>query len=61
MAEKELLYEYLIVICRDGITEVVPFGSEYTLKEIEKYFNSASEQWLDAYLCKVIEGPIKIC
>ena len=60
MAEKELLYVYLIVICREGITEVVPFGSECTLEEIERYFDRASEQWSDAYLCKVIRGPIKI-
>jgi hypothetical protein len=60
MAEKELLHKYLIVICREGITEVVPFENETTPECVEKYFNRISEQWSDAYLCKVIKGPIKI-
>ncbi|MCX6761425.1 MAG: hypothetical protein NTY33_01055 [Candidatus Moranbacteria bacterium] len=60
MAEKKLLHEYLIVISREGELEVVPFGNEYAIKEIEAYFNRVSEQWSDAYLCKVIRGPIEI-
>ena len=60
MAKKELLHEHLVVICREGISEIIPFGNEYTLEEIEEYFERASTQWSDAYLCKVIKGPIKI-
>ncbi|MFA5961166.1 MAG: hypothetical protein WC848_00610 [Parcubacteria group bacterium] len=60
MAEKELLYKYLIVICREGITEVIPFENEITPESVDAYFERVSEQWSDAYFCKVLKGPIKI-
>lgn len=60
MAEKKLLHEYLVVILREGRLEVIPFENKTTPECVEGYFDRVSEQWSDAYLCKVLKGPIKL-
>ena len=61
MPKDNLLYEYLVIIIREGVSEIIPFESKDYPENVEKYFDRASTQWSDSYLCKVIKGPIKIC
>lgn len=57
MPQKKLQYEWLVIIFKDGQPEFSPF-TDTDQEEVEKYFEKASEQWSDSYLCKVIKGPV---
>lgn len=57
MENKKLLYEYLVIIIRDGIPEIIPFQTHDHPENVDKFFDKTSEQWSDAFLCKVIKGP----
>lgn len=56
MAERQLLYSRIVIICREGRSEITPFkpGDE---KDAEEYFDIASANWSDSYLCIVEKGP----
>lgn len=47
-------YSYLVVIIREGVPEVTGF---YSLEVASKFFELASAQWSDSYLCEVKRGP----
>lgn len=46
--------EWIVVQNREGDTEAYPFDD---LVEAGKFYDKASAQWSDTYLCKIIEGP----
>jgi len=58
--EKELLYEYLVVIVRDTkgsiVAEVTPFKGDQK-EEANDFYDKAGENWSESFLCKVLRGP----
>lgn len=46
---------HLVVICREGTTEVTPF---YELKPALEYSDAAGAQWSETYVAEVIKGPL---
>lgn len=49
---------WLVVICREGVSEVAPFAVE---EDAKAYFDKASPAWSDAYLCSIVRGPWDMC
>ncbi len=47
-------HNWLVVICREGVSEVTPFANYDDAKE---FFDKWEQQWSDSYLCKVEIGP----
>ncbi len=45
---------WLVVICREGVSEVTKFDDE---PEACAFFAKAREQWSDSYLACVVAGP----
>jgi len=52
---KKFVYSMIVVIVREGEKEVVPFEDE---DEAREFFEKASLQWSDSFLCKVVKGPV---
>ena len=50
------IYSRLVIFNREGVSEVTGFepGNE---REAEKFFDLASAQWSDSFLCLVLRGP----
>lgn len=48
------VFRYLVVISREGVPEVTGFND---LEEATCFFEAASAQWSDSYLCEVKRGP----
>ena len=47
---------HLVVIAREGVPEVTQFCS---FEDAARYFDTASMNWTESYLCNVIAGPGK--
>lgn len=46
--------QWLVVICREGVTEATPFESK---SDAAAFFDRASLQWSESYLAHVVQGP----
>jgi len=51
-------HRWLVIICREGAIEVVPFAGE---EQARAFFDRASWQWSDSYLTQVVVGPRDLC
>lgn len=49
---------WLVVICREGVTEALPFSEE---EDACIFFERASAQWSDSYLARIVSGPRDLC
>lgn len=47
-------YRWIVVICREGASDVTPFEDERTARE---YFDLWSMQWSESFLCEIVIGP----
>ena len=48
------IYRFMVVICREGASDVTPFEDGSDARE---YFDQWSMQWTESFLCQVMRGP----
>ncbi len=57
------LYNYLVVIVREGVPEATGFcdlaeaQAFYDLAEAQAFYDYHGAQWSESYLCEVVLGP----
>jgi hypothetical protein len=52
--EQQREMPWLVVICREGVTEVIVFTTE---KDAREHFDRASLQWSESFLARAVIAP----
>lgn len=50
-------YSRIVIIFREGEVRIIPFEQGFE-KEAKNFFEKASQQWSDSFLCDVLKGPV---